>query len=138
VLGKAFFVRPSPVIGNHNLFSTNAHIAHDSLLGNHIIMSGFAGKTRIINKVGLERRGFSEEAREAIKHAYKILFREELSIPNALAKIETEVPCCRKSNTSWTSSAKANAASVSQKSGASYFGIRLSAYACSTTKRPAL
>jgi UDP-N-acetylglucosamine acyltransferase len=31
------------VIGSHNLFLIHAHVAHDCILGNHIIMSGFAG-----------------------------------------------------------------------------------------------
>jgi len=132
------------VVGNDNLFLTHVHIAHDCVLGNHIIMSGYAalaghvvvedrailggftavhqfcriGKfsmtggcsripqdvapfmivegnpavTRIINKVGLERNGFPEEAQTALRQAFKIFFREELSIPNALAKIEKELP----------------------------------------------
>jgi UDP-N-acetylglucosamine acyltransferase len=31
------------VIGSNNLLLINAHIAHDCILGNHIIMSGYAG-----------------------------------------------------------------------------------------------
>jgi UDP-N-acetylglucosamine acyltransferase len=31
------------VVGSHNLLLTHVHIAHDCQLGNHIIMSGFAG-----------------------------------------------------------------------------------------------
>ena len=31
------------VIGSNNLFLINAHVAHDCILGDHIIMSGFAG-----------------------------------------------------------------------------------------------
>jgi UDP-N-acetylglucosamine acyltransferase len=33
-----------------------------------------------------------EEAQNALRQAYKILFREGLTIPNALAKIEKELP----------------------------------------------
>lgn len=132
------------VVGSNNLFLTHVHVAHDCILGNHIIMSGFAGlaghvvvedhaifggyaavhqfcrigchsmmggctkvvqdvppymivdgnpgETRALNKVGLERRGFSEESREALKQAHRILFREDLAISNALAKIEAELP----------------------------------------------
>ena len=42
--------------------------------------------------VDLERNGVSDEAQLALRQAYKIFFREELSIPNALAKIEKDVP----------------------------------------------
>ncbi|MGA2243288.1 MAG: acyl-ACP--UDP-N-acetylglucosamine O-acyltransferase [Verrucomicrobiota bacterium] len=57
-----------------------------------MIVDGNPGETRTINKVGLERHGVSEEAQNALRHAYKILFREGLTIPNALAKIESELP----------------------------------------------
>ncbi len=132
------------VVGSDNLLLTYVHIAHDCILGNHIIMSGFAGlaghvvvedhailggytavhqfcrvgrlamtggcsripqdvppfmivegnpaETRTINKIGLERNGVSNEAQTALRRAYKIIFREELSVPNALLKIEEELP----------------------------------------------
>ena len=57
-----------------------------------MIVDGNPGETRTINKVGLERHGLSEEAQNALRHAYKILFREGLTIPNALARIEKELP----------------------------------------------
>ncbi len=57
-----------------------------------MIVDGNPGETRTINKVGLERHGLSEEAQNALRHAYKILFREGLTIPNALARIEQELP----------------------------------------------
>jgi UDP-N-acetylglucosamine acyltransferase len=132
------------VIGSNNLLLINAHVAHDCVLGNRIIMSGYAGlaghvevgdaavlsgyvavhqfcrigkfsitggcskivqdvppfmivdgnpaETRAINKIGLERNGVSDEAQTALRQAYKIFFRDELSVPNALAQIESEVP----------------------------------------------
>ena len=57
-----------------------------------MIVDGNPGETRTINKVGLERHGVSAEAQNALRRAYKILFREGLAIPNALAKIEQELP----------------------------------------------
>ena len=57
-----------------------------------MIVDGNPGETRTINKVGLERHGVSEEGQSALRQAYKILFREGLTIPNALAKIEKELP----------------------------------------------
>ncbi|MBI3876244.1 MAG: acyl-ACP--UDP-N-acetylglucosamine O-acyltransferase [Verrucomicrobia bacterium] len=56
-----------------------------------MLADGNPAETRTVNKVGLERNGVSEEAQEALKKCYKILFREGLTIPNALAKIEAEV-----------------------------------------------
>jgi UDP-N-acetylglucosamine acyltransferase len=57
-----------------------------------MIADGNPAETRTINKIGMERNGVSEEAQNALRHAYKILFREGLTIPNALAKIEKELP----------------------------------------------
>jgi UDP-N-acetylglucosamine acyltransferase len=58
----------------------------------YMIGDGNPAATRTINKVGLERNGVSEAAQTALKTAYKILFREQITIPNALAKIEAELP----------------------------------------------
>jgi UDP-N-acetylglucosamine acyltransferase len=57
-----------------------------------MMADGNPAETRTINKVGMERNGISEEAIAALKTCYKILFREGLTISNALAKIEKEVP----------------------------------------------
>lgn len=53
-----------------------------------MLADGNPAHIRTINKVGLDRRGISEEAQAGLKQAYKILFREGLSITNALEKIE--------------------------------------------------
>ena len=57
-----------------------------------MIVDGNPAETRTINKIGMERNGISEETQTALRQAYKILFREELSAPNALVKIEKELP----------------------------------------------
>ena len=57
-----------------------------------MIADGNPAETRTVNKIGMERHGISEEAQSALKSAYKILFREGLSIPNALARIEKDLP----------------------------------------------
>ena len=43
------------------------------------------------NIVGLQRRGFSAEARSALKEAYKLLYREGLNRSQALERIKFEV-----------------------------------------------
>ena len=57
----------------------------------YMIADGNPAETRTINKVGLDRHGVSDDAQNALKQAYKILFRG-LSIPNALTRIEQELP----------------------------------------------
>jgi UDP-N-acetylglucosamine acyltransferase len=56
-----------------------------------MIVDGNPAETRTVNKIGMERNGFSEETQMALRQAYKILFREELSVPNALLKIEKDL-----------------------------------------------
>ena len=132
------------VVGSHNHILAYSHVAHNCVLGNHIIMSNVAtlaghvivedyaviggvaaihqfcrigkmsmiggcskvvqdippfmigdgnpAETRTINKVGMERNGISEKAQSAMRQAYKTLFREGLTIPNALATIEKKFP----------------------------------------------
>ncbi|MBL9170184.1 MAG: acyl-ACP--UDP-N-acetylglucosamine O-acyltransferase [Verrucomicrobiales bacterium] len=57
-----------------------------------MMADGNPAETRTINKVGLERNGVGVEAQSALKNAYKILFREGLTISNALTRIEAELP----------------------------------------------
>jgi UDP-N-acetylglucosamine acyltransferase len=44
-----------------------------------------------LNSVGLERRGFSDEVRRALKHAYRILFQGSENLSQAVARAESEV-----------------------------------------------
>ncbi|MEW6620560.1 MAG: acyl-ACP--UDP-N-acetylglucosamine O-acyltransferase [bacterium] len=53
--------------------------------GNPLVIHG-------INSVGLRRAGFSQEIRNNLKSAYKILYRSKLNTSQALKKIEQELP----------------------------------------------
>ena len=57
-----------------------------------MLAEGKPAETRTINKVGMERNGVPAETQGFLKQAYKILFREGLTTPNALARIEQELP----------------------------------------------
>ena len=130
-------------IGDDNLLLAYSHVAHDCVLGNHIVLSnvvnlaghveigdwaifsGYAGahqfcrigahafignntsvirdippyvlatghpaEPRSVNLEGLKRRGFSDEDMLAIRRAYKLLYRSELKLEDALAQIESMV-----------------------------------------------
>jgi UDP-N-acetylglucosamine acyltransferase len=45
-----------------------------------------------LNRVGLRRAGFSAAEMQALKSAYKILYRSGLKLADALRRIETEIP----------------------------------------------
>lgn len=57
-----------------------------------MLADGNPAETRTINKVGMERHGVSDEAQAALRQAYKILFREGLTLSNATKKLETGLP----------------------------------------------
>lgn len=134
------------VLGDHNLIMAYCHIAHNCILGSHIIManaamlaghipvedwaiiSGLTGIhqfTRIgahcmiggasavlkdvppytiasgnhaklfgLNLIGLKRRNFPENVINALKDAYRIVFRSDMILEEALEKARNEVEDC--------------------------------------------
>lgn len=56
-----------------------------------MLADGNPAETRTINKVGLERNGVSEDSQAALKQAFRLLFREGLTISNALTRMEAEL-----------------------------------------------
>jgi UDP-N-acetylglucosamine acyltransferase len=60
-----------------------------------MMADGNPAVTRTINKIGMERNGVSEKAQSALRQAYKILFREGLTIRNAVVKVEKKLPAGR-------------------------------------------
>jgi UDP-N-acetylglucosamine acyltransferase len=101
-LGGHVVVEDSAVIGGLAAIHQFCRIGKLSMIGGcskvvqdvtpFMIVDGNPGETRTINKVGMERGGVDEETQAALRQAYKILFREGLTIPNALARIEQELP----------------------------------------------
>jgi UDP-N-acetylglucosamine acyltransferase len=57
-----------------------------------MIVDGNPAETRTVNKVALDRNGVPEPVQAALRQAHKILFRDGLAIPNAIAKAEQELP----------------------------------------------
>lgn len=130
-------------VGNHTLIMAYTHIAHDCVIGDHVILANAAtlgghvtveewavvgalcpvhqfvrigahsyigGGTTVtqdvlpfsltsaerdthafgLNKVGLERRGFSRERIRKIHHAYKVLLASKLNTSQAMEKLKSE------------------------------------------------
>ena len=57
-----------------------------------MMADGNPAETRTVNKTGMERNGVSEKAQSAMRKAYKILFREGLTVSNGIAKVEKQLP----------------------------------------------
>lgn len=57
-----------------------------------MLVSGDPAETMKVNLVGLERAGFDPETIRSLGQAHRILFRDGLSVPNAIARLEGELP----------------------------------------------
>ncbi len=128
-------------IGNDNLFMAYAHVAHDCVVGDHVILAnntalaghvhvgdwailggftavhqfcrigahvmcgtstvvlkdipayimanGNSAKPHGINVEGLKRRGFTPESLKALRQAYKVLYRNKLTMAQALPQLQS-------------------------------------------------
>lgn len=57
-----------------------------------MLADGHPAEVRTINRVGLERAGFTAEVREALRQAYKILYRRGLALAAGIEAVRREVP----------------------------------------------
>jgi UDP-N-acetylglucosamine acyltransferase len=77
-------------IGRHAMVGGFSGIAQD--IPPFMMASGARAKLFGPNTIGLKRHGFSDTAVNAIKKAYKILFREKRTLKDAIKKIREDVP----------------------------------------------
>ena len=77
-------------IGRHAMVGGFSGIGQD--IPPYMMASGARAKLFGPNTIGLKRHGFSDAAVNAIKKAYKILFREKRTLKEALKKIREDVP----------------------------------------------
>ena len=90
VIGGLAAVHQFCRIGTLSMIAGCAKVVQD--VPPYMIVDGNPAECRATNKVGMERNGVSAEAQNALRRAYKILIRDGLTIPNALARIESELP----------------------------------------------
>jgi UDP-N-acetylglucosamine acyltransferase len=57
-----------------------------------MMADGNPAQVRAVNKVGMDRHGISAEVHERVRQAFKLLFRSELTVANAVAKIKQDIP----------------------------------------------
>ena len=90
VIGGLAAVHQYCRIGTMSMIGGCSKVVQD--IPTYMICDGSPAESRTINKIGLERNGVSVEAQNALKKAYRILFRSDLGGTNALAKIENDLP----------------------------------------------
>lgn len=59
-----------------------------------MLVAGDPPETLKSNSIGLERAGMNPEVIRTLGQAYRILFRDGLAMPNALARVESELTPC--------------------------------------------
>lgn len=73
-------------VGAHAFVGPAAFVNQD--VPAYVMVAGHPARPRTINKVGLQRRGFSRGQIAAINRAYKTLYRQALTVEEALVKID--------------------------------------------------
>jgi UDP-N-acetylglucosamine acyltransferase len=89
ILGGLSAVHQFTRVGCHVMISGGAMVTQD--IPPFTIAQGDRAKTIGLNLVGLQRRGFSEDALRALKKAYKLVFRSGLRLEDALQRIDSEL-----------------------------------------------
>jgi len=67
-------------------------VVHD--LPPYVMAQGDTAQAHGINSEGLRRRGFSNEAINGIRKAYKTIYRQKLTLEAARAELEHQVQHC--------------------------------------------
>ncbi|MCW8893105.1 MAG: acyl-ACP--UDP-N-acetylglucosamine O-acyltransferase [Deltaproteobacteria bacterium] len=88
ILGGLSAVHQFTRVGCHVMASGGSMIAQD--IAPYSIVQGDRAKVVGLNLTGLKRRGFSDEALANIKKIYKLVFRSNLKLEEAVAKIEEQ------------------------------------------------
>lgn len=74
------------VVGAHSFIGKASMVTKDVLP--YVLVSGAEPVACGINAEGLKRRGFSAEAITILRRAYKIIFRNDLTVVQAIAELE--------------------------------------------------
>lgn len=90
VIGGLVAVHQFTRIGAYSMVGGFSGIGQD--IPPYTMASGARAKLYGLNAIGLKRHGFTDEAINNLKRAYKILFREKRTLKEALKKIKSEMP----------------------------------------------
>lgn len=76
-------------IGAHSFIATNSVVIKD--VPPYVKVSGYYAKPFGLNTVGLQRRGFTNEAITQLRRAYKVIYRNGLTLANAIEQLKAMV-----------------------------------------------
>jgi UDP-N-acetylglucosamine acyltransferase len=90
IVGGGTVVHQFVRVGCHSIIGGGSRISQD--VAPYVRAAGSPPRNAGLNIVGLERRGFSERTCTALDRAYKMLFREGLTVEAAVARMRAELP----------------------------------------------
>jgi UDP-N-acetylglucosamine acyltransferase len=90
ILGGMVAIHQFVRVGCHAMVGGASRVTQD--VAPYVSAAGSPPRVAGINVIGLERRGFSSETREALDRAYRILFRKGLTVEKAVERIRSELP----------------------------------------------
>ena len=90
IIGGVVPIHQFVKIGCHAMIGGGFRVNQD--VCPYVRVGGYPLRVAGLNTVGLGRRGFSPESIEILKKAYKILFRSQLNVAEAVERIELELP----------------------------------------------
>ena len=85
IVGGGTVVHQFVRIGRHAMIGGGSRVSQD--IAPFVKAAGSPPRLAGINTIGLERRGVPKETRTALEHAYRLLFRERHTVPEAVARI---------------------------------------------------
>jgi UDP-N-acetylglucosamine acyltransferase len=92
VLGGYAGVNQFLKIGAHAMVGGMTHISND--VPAYMIVSGRPATVRSINAVGLERRGFDKQSIAEIREAFKIIYKRNFSLREAIDQLKVLSESC--------------------------------------------
>ena len=92
VLGGFALIYQFTRLGVHSFCGFACGVHHD--VPPYVTVAGYRAEPHGINAEGLRRRGFSDEAIQAIRRAYKVLYRANLRLEEALDKVREMTAEC--------------------------------------------
>lgn len=92
ILGGFTLIHQFCSIGAHSLSAFGSGISKD--VPPYVTVGGSPARAHGLNMEGLRRRGFSDDSRKALRRAYRTLYRESLSLQDALAALREQEKTC--------------------------------------------
>ncbi len=94
ILGGLVAVHQFVTVGTLTMVGGGTLVSQDLLPYMIATSTKRVAKLRGLNLIGLKRRGFSDDSISKLKKAYKTLFMAGLKLPDAIARVRTEITGC--------------------------------------------